>query len=88
MNVASPAWARMPRSREFCGIIERVAIERHEIAVGGPDGGQLVAVWIKDPQFIHRGEMADPSRLPTAQPVCAYYRTPLFGPVYVTKIVW
>lgn len=87
-GAASPAWARSPRSREFCGSIETVAANQSALIVAQSSGKRLTAVWTKGTIFIHDGKSSDATGLAQAQGVCAYYRTPLFGPVYLTKVVW
>lgn len=88
VSAASPAWARSPRSREFCGNVEAVGTSSSTLTVTQSSGKNLTAVWTKDTVFIHDGKGSDAAALSGARTVCAYYRTPLIGPAYLTKVVW
>ena len=84
----TPAWAFSVRSREFCGSVEILTTPNQEVVVTDSTGKRLTAIWTKDTIFVHDGKLADASALGARQPLCAYYRSPWFGPVYLTKVVW
>lgn len=88
LALGAPAWARMPRSREFCGTLTSLVTGGREVVVTAADDQRLAAVWTKDTLFVHDGKTVDASALPKGGRVCIFYRSPFSGPTYLTKVVW
>ena len=83
------AWARPPRAREVCGVVERINRKDNELTVVDEKRGASLNVAIKpDTQFIHNGKFANSDELMEGMRVCVFYRSPLIGKPFVTKVVW
>lgn len=88
LGLNSPAWARMPRPREFCGKLAAIVAAEKEISVSDTSSQLVAAVWDRHTIFIHDGKMVDATALNAGDRVCIYYRSPFIGPKYLTKVTW
>ncbi len=83
------SWARPPRAREVCGVVQKIDRETHALTVLSEKKGEpLNVVWKPDTKFVHNWKFTDLVSLNVERRVCVYYRTPFFGKPFVTKIVW
>lgn len=86
---ATDTWARPPRARELCGIIEAIDAQTHTLTVQSPKRDQpLTVVWKRDTKFLRNWKSTDSAALKEGQRVCVYYRSPFFGKPLVTKVAW
>ncbi len=86
---SADTWARPPRAREFCGVIQAIDVQSHTLTVQSPKRDQpLTVVWKRDTQFIHDWKFTDSAALKEGLRACVYYRSPFFGKPFVTKVVW
>ncbi len=82
-------WARPPRARELCGIIQAIDAQTHTLTVQSPKRDQpLTVVWKRDTKFIHYWKFTESTTLKEGLRACVYYRSPIFGKPFVTKVVW
>jgi hypothetical protein len=83
------SWARPPRAREVCGLVQKIDRETHTLTVLSEGKGEpLNVVWKRDTKFIRNWKFTDSGALKEERRACVYYRTPFFGKPFVTKIVW
>ena len=83
------SWARPPRAREVCGVVQKIDRETNRLTVLSEKKGEpLNVVWKPDTKFIHNWKFAPASELKPGKHATVYYRTPFFGKPSVTKIVW
>ena len=83
------SWARPPRAREVCGVVQKIDRETNTLTVLSEKKGEpLNVVWKPDTKFIHNWKFAPASELKKAAHATVYYRTPFFGKPFVTRIVW
>jgi hypothetical protein len=86
---SADSWARPPRARELCGVIEAIDPQTHALTIQSPKRDQpLTVVWKRDTKFIHDWQFTDSAGLKKGLRACVYYRSPLFGKPFVTKVVW
>ncbi len=86
---STDAWARPPRPREWCGVLEQFDPGARELTVRSSSGGKsLEAVWTKGSRFVRTRNPASVAAQTKEARVCAHYRSPLFGRPFVTKVVW
>ena len=86
---SADAWARPPRARESCGVIQAIDPQTHTLTVQSPKRDQpLTVVWKRDTKFIHNWKFTDSAALKEGLRACVYYRSPIFGKPFVTKVVW
>jgi len=86
---SADSWARPPRARELCGVVERINHETYTLTVLPEKKGQpLNVVWKRDTRFIHNWKFTDSAFLKEGLRGCVYYRSPFFGKPFVTKVVW
>ena len=78
-----------PRARELCGVIQAIDAQSHALTIQSPKRDRpLTVVWKRDTGFINNWKFADSASLKEGMRVCIYYRSPLFGKPFVTKVVW
>ena len=83
------SWARPPRAREACGVVQKIDRETKTLTVLSEKRGEpLNVVWKRDTKFIHNRKFAESASLKEDLRACVYYRSPFFGKPFVTKIVW
>lgn len=83
------SWARPPRAREVCGVVQKIDRETQTLTVvSEKKAGPLNVVWKRDTKFIHNWRFTDPGSLKEDLRACVYYRSPFFGKPFVTKVVW
>ncbi len=83
------SWARPPRAREVCGAVQKIDRAAHTLTILPEKKGEpLNVVWKRDTKFIHNWKFANSTLLKEERRACVYYRTPLFGKPFVTKVVW
>lgn len=86
---AADSWARPPRAREVCGVVQQIDREAHMLTVLSEKKREpLNVVWKRDTKFIHNWKFTDSGSLKEERQACVYYRTPFFGKPFVTKVVW
>jgi len=89
LMIASDAFARPPRSRPVAATVESVSLETRTLTVTpARDKGPSDLALTRQTKFIHNWKFAPASELKTGAQATVYYRTPLFGKPFVTKIVW
>ena len=83
------AWARPPRAREQCGVLDRIDRETRALTVRRTkEGKPLEVIWTNQTKFIGNWKFDSSSSLKEGSHVCVYYRSPFFGKPFVTKVVW
>lgn len=83
------SWARPPRARELCGVIQAIDPQTHTLTVQSPKRDQpLAVVWKRNTKFIHDWKFTESAALKEGLRACVYYRSPIFGKPFVTKVVW
>ena len=86
---AAESQARPPRARELCGVIQMIDPASHTLTVQSPKRDEpMTLVWKRDARFIKNWKFTEPGSLREGQRACVYYRSPLFGKPFVTKVVW
>lgn len=86
---SADTWARPPRARELCGVIQAIDVQSHTVTVQSPQRDQpLTVVWKRDTKFIHNWKFTESATLKEGLRACVYYRSPIFGKPFVTKVVW
>lgn len=86
---SADAWARTPRARELCGVIQTVDTQTHTLTVESPERDEPLTLVVKrQTKFIKNWKFTEPGSLRKGQYACVYYRSPLFGKPFVTKVVW
>ena len=86
---SADTWARPPRARELCGVIQDIDAQTHTLTVQSPKRDQpLTVIWKRDTRFIKNWKFTDSASLKVGLQACVYYRSPLFGKPFVTKVVW
>ena len=86
---SADSWARPPRARELCGVVENIDRETHTLRILPEKKGQpLNVVWKRDTRFIHNRKFTNSVFLKEGLRACVYYRSPFFGEPFVTKVVW
>lgn len=83
------SWARPPRARERCGVLQSIDREAHTLTLV-PEKGErpLVAVWKSDTKFLKNWKFQPADALKEGVRACVFYRSPFFGKPFVTKVVW
>jgi hypothetical protein len=82
-------WARAPRARELCGVIQAIDPQTHTLIIESPQRDKPLTVVLKqETEFIKDWKFTESGSLREGQRACVYYRSPLFGKPFVTKIVW
>ena len=86
---SSKACARPPRAREFCGVLECIDQQNEALTIRPAKGGKpLEVIWKKDTQLIHNWKFDSAASLKDGGKVCLYYRSPIFGRPFATRVVW
>ncbi len=86
---SADTWARRPRARELCGVIQAIDPQTHSLTVQSPKRDQpLAVVWKRDTRFIKNWKFVPADTLKEGTRGCVYYHTPFFGKPFVTKVVW
>lgn len=86
---AAEIQARSPRARELCGAIQMLDPGSHTLTVQSPKRDQpFTLVWKRDTKFIHNWKFTDSTALKERLRACVYYRSPIFGKPFVTRVVW
>lgn len=83
------AWARPPRAREQCGVLEHIDRETRALAIRRSKECKLLQLaWTRRTKFIWNGEFDSSNSLEEGGYICVYYRSPFFGKPFVTKVTW
>ena len=82
------SWARPPRARELCGVVEKIDRDTQTLTVLSGKGDPLNAVWKRDTKFIDNWKFTDSGSLKEGRRACVYYHSPFFGKPFVTKVIW
>lgn len=86
---AATSWARPPRAREACGALQGMDRQTHLLTLLPTKNGKpLAVVWKADTRFVRNWQFTTADSLQEGARACVYYRSPLFGKPFVTKIVW
>lgn len=86
---SADSWARPPRARELCGVIQAIDPQTHSLTVQSTQRDQsFAAIWKRDTKFLHNWKSTDFTSLKEGMQVCIYYHSPFFGKPFVTKVVW
>jgi hypothetical protein len=86
---SSAGWARPPRARELCGVIQAIDPRTQTLTIQSPKRDQSSTFAVKDyTKFIKNWKFTNSGSLKEGQRACVYYRSPLFGKPFVTKVVW
>ncbi len=81
--------ARPPRARERQCVVQTIEHNSRTMTLQcGKETGALELVWTKQTTFLQNGKFADAALPKTGQAVTVYYRSPLFGKKFATKVVW
>jgi hypothetical protein len=85
---SADTWARPPRAREWCGVIEAIDAQTHTLTIQSPKLDQpLTVVWKRDTEFIHNWKLTDSAALKEGLRACVYFHSPFFGKPFVSKLV-
>lgn len=83
------SWARPPRARELCGVIQAIDPQTHTLTIESPKRDKPLTVVLKrETKFIRNWKFTEQDSLSEGHRACIYYRSPLFGRPFVTKVVW
>lgn len=86
---SADSWAKPPRARELCGVIQTINPHSRTLTIQSPKRDQPFTFAVKDyTRFIKNWKFTDSGSLKEGQRACVYYRSPLFGKPFVTKVVW
>jgi len=86
---AIPAAAHTVRSRPASGTIEALDVGTRTVKFAPTDGKAPAELALtRQTKFIHDWHFAPASELKPGTHAVVYYRTPLFGRAFVTKVVW
>jgi hypothetical protein len=86
---AANGWARPPRARELCGVVQSIDPQTRTLTIQSPRRDEpLAAVWKRDTTFLRNWKSAGSAALKQGQRACVYYHSPFFGKPFVTKVVW
>ena len=86
---ASASWARPPRAREACGVLQSLDGTAHRLTLLPADSAQpLVVDWNPETSFIRDRRFDRADSLQAGARACVHYRSPFFGRPFVTKVVW
>lgn len=81
--------ARPPRARERQCVVQTIERSSRTMTLRcGKDAEPLEVVWTRQTNFLQNGKFADAALPKTGQAVTVYYRSPLFGKKFATKVVW
>ena len=83
------SWGCPPRARELCGVIQAIDPQTHTLTIESPKRDKPLTVVLKrETKFIKNWKFTEQDSLAEGQHACIYYRSPLFGRPFVTKVVW
>ena len=83
------AWALPPLTRRVPGIIQSIDHEARTLTVMPDKGkGPVLLIWKNDTLFLYNGQFTNAAALKEGTSAVAYYRAPLFGKAFATKLVW
>lgn len=86
---SADSWARPPRAREACGVVQTIDREARTLTLVPEKGTRpLVVVWKKDTKFLKSWNFESAAALGEGVRACVFYRSPFFGKPFVTKVVW
>lgn len=86
---APNSWARQTSSRLAEGVIEKVDQETHTLTIKSLEDSKIqVFVWNDRTKFLKNNKLTDPAALKVGTIVDYWYRAPLFGEQFVTKVTW
>lgn len=86
---ATAATAHTVRSRPACGVIERLDVASRTVQFAPKHGKAPTELALtRQTKVVHNWRFAPASELTEGTRVVVYYRTPLFGKPFVTKVVW
>lgn len=82
-------WARPPRAREACGLLQNIDLDSRSLTLkADKEGRPLEVVWTGDTRFLKDWKFDAPTALKPGMRACVYYRSPFFGKPFVTKVTW
>jgi hypothetical protein len=85
--VGSNAWARPPQSRVESGVIGSADYTTHVLRLRRAERCEpLTVIWNPRTRFLAEDRLNTESGLQAGKRAVVYYRTPLFGERYATKI--
>lgn len=81
-------WARPPRAREACGVLQNIDVAARTLTLV-PEKGErpLVAVWKSETKFFKNRNFESANTLKEGVRACVYYHSPFFGKPFVTKVI-
>ena len=83
------AWARPPLARPLPGVVQSIDRDARTLTVLPSKGkGPVVLVWKNDTRFLHNWRFTNAATLKEGTTAVVYYRAPLFGKPFATKVVW
>ena len=83
------AWGRTPPAREWCGVIERIDHQAKTLAVrSDKESKTFELMWRDRSQFIRNSKFDSPTTLKEGSKVCVFYRAPIFGKPFATRVIW
>jgi len=81
--------ATVPRARRAEGKVLAVDRQTNTMSVKPPNAKRpLLLRWDKSTRFVHNQQFTNSAALTEGLPVAVFYRSPLFGKLYVTKVLW
>ena len=87
--IPQTAEARPPRARELCGVIQAIDPQTRTLTIQSPKRESATVFAVKgDTRFIKDWKFTNDTALKSGLRACVYYRSPIFGKPFVTKVVW
>jgi hypothetical protein len=71
------------------GVIQAIDPQTHTLTIESPKRAEPLTVVLKrETKFIKNWKFTEQDSLAVGQHACIYYRSPMFGRPFVTKVVW
>jgi|SRR5689334_22069178 hypothetical protein len=81
-------WARPPRAREACGVLQNIDAQALTLTLAQEKGDRPIeAVWRRDTKVLKNWKFASTDALQQGVRACVFYRSPFFGKPFVTKVI-
>ena len=81
-------WARPPRAREACGVLQNVDLNARTLTLAPEEGEHpLEVVWKRDTKFLKNWKFESANALNKGGRACIFYHSPFFGKPFVTKVI-
>ena len=86
--LALDTWARSPRAREACGVLQNIDAQAFTLTLVQEKGTRPMEVVLRrDTKVLKNWKLASTDALQQGVRVCVFYRSPFFGKPFVTKVI-